>query len=54
MDMICKEIFFHLCQFYFHIRSSVQGALHINIETIRQTFINQQQSVDCTVDFISN
>jgi hypothetical protein len=36
------------------IRSSVQRAPHINIETIRQTFINQRQSVDCAVDYFNN
>jgi hypothetical protein len=44
----------HLCQFDFHIRSSVQRAPHIDVETIRQTFINQQQSVYCVVDYFNN
>jgi len=45
----------HLRQFNFHIRSILKNASHINIETIRQSFIrHQQQSVDCVIDYFNN
>jgi hypothetical protein len=44
----------YLRQFYFHIRSIVPYAPHINIDTIRQTFVQQQQPVDCVLDYFNN
>ncbi len=44
----------HLRQFNFHIRSIVPYAPHIDIDTIRQSFVNQQQSVDCVLDYFNN
>jgi len=44
-----------LRQFNFHIRSILRNASHIEVDTIRQTFIRrQQQSVDCAVDYFNN
>ncbi|CAF1686998.1 unnamed protein product [Rotaria magnacalcarata] len=44
----------HLCQFHFHIRSILPNACHVEIDTIRQTFMKQQQSVDCAIDYFNN
>jgi hypothetical protein len=45
----------HLRQFNFHIRSIIKNASHINIDTIRQSFMKQQQqSVDCAIDYFNN
>ncbi|CAF1630268.1 unnamed protein product [Rotaria magnacalcarata] len=45
----------HLCQFHFHIRSILKNPSHIEIDTLRQSFINhQQQSVDCVIDYFNN
>jgi hypothetical protein len=44
----------HLCQFSFHIRSILDSAPHVEIDTIRQSFLRQQQSVDCTVDYFNH
>jgi len=44
----------HLRQFHFHIRSIVPNAPHIDIDTIRQSFIQQQQSVDCVLDYFNS
>ncbi|CAF1415693.1 unnamed protein product [Rotaria sp. Silwood1] len=45
----------HLYQFNFHIRSILQNAPHIELDTIRQSFFRrQQQSVDCTIDYFNN
>ncbi|CAF1482532.1 unnamed protein product [Rotaria sordida] len=58
MDMIYKDILFlilpHLRQFHFHIRSIVAYTSHIDIDTIRQSFVHQQQSVDCVLDYFNN
>ncbi len=44
-----------LRQFNFHIRSILENATHIEIDTIRQTFHkHQQKSVDCAVDYFNN
>ncbi|UJR17976.1 hypothetical protein I4U23_004876 [Adineta vaga] len=37
----------HLRQFHFHIRSILKNAAQIQINTIRQSFMNYQQSFDC-------
>ncbi|CAF3926477.1 unnamed protein product [Rotaria sp. Silwood1] len=44
----------HLRQFHFHIRSIVAYASHIDIDTIRQSFVHQPQSVDCVLDYFNN
>ncbi|CAF2837225.1 unnamed protein product [Rotaria sp. Silwood2] len=44
----------HLRQFYFHIRSIVVSVPHIDIDTIRQSFFHQEQSVDCVLDYFNN
>ena len=44
----------HLCQFNFHIRSILENASHVELDTIRQSFFLQQQSVDCAVDYFNN
>ncbi|CAF2731684.1 unnamed protein product [Rotaria sp. Silwood2] len=44
----------HLCQFHFHIRSILPNASHVEIDTIRQSFMKQQQSVDCAIDYFNN
>ena len=44
----------HLRQFHFHIRSIVAYAPHIDINTIRQSFVRQEQSVDCVLDYFNN
>ena len=44
----------HLHQFHFHIRSIVAYTSHIDIDTIRQSFVNQEQSVDCVLDYFNN
>ncbi|CAF1044018.1 unnamed protein product [Rotaria sordida] len=44
----------YLRQFDFHIRSILQDAPYIEIDTIRQSFIEQQQSIDCTLDYFNN
>ncbi|CAF3118465.1 unnamed protein product [Rotaria sp. Silwood2] len=43
----------HLRQFNFHIRSILQDSSYIEVDTIRQSFINQQ-SADCTIDCFNN
>jgi hypothetical protein len=44
----------HLHQFYFHIRSIVPHTPHIDIDTIRQSFVQQEQSVGCVLDYFKN
>ncbi|CAF3246221.1 unnamed protein product [Rotaria sp. Silwood2] len=45
----------HLHQFNFHIRSIFQNAIHVEIDTIHQSFLKyQQESVGCTVDYFNN
>ncbi|CAF4311333.1 unnamed protein product [Rotaria sp. Silwood2] len=44
----------HLQQFKFHIRSILRRAPHIEVDTIRQSFVKQQQPVDCVLDFFKN
>jgi hypothetical protein len=44
----------HLRQFYFHVRSIVVFVPHIDIDTIRQSFFHQEQSVDCVLDYFNN
>jgi hypothetical protein len=45
----------HLHQFNFHIRSILRNASHITIDTIRQSFMKQQQqSVGCVLDHFNN
>jgi len=45
----------HLNQFYFHIRSVLENAPHVEIDTIRQSFRKSQyQFVDCTLDYFNN
>ncbi|CAF1086563.1 unnamed protein product [Rotaria sordida] len=47
----------HLRQFDFHIRSILQDAPYIEVDIIRQSFIEQQQqqqSIDCTLDYFEN
>ncbi|CAF1060378.1 unnamed protein product [Rotaria sordida] len=43
----------HLCQFNFHIRSILENAPHVELDTIRQSFF-RQQSVNCAVDYFNN
>ncbi|CAF5149552.1 unnamed protein product, partial [Rotaria sp. Silwood1] len=43
----------HLCQFNFHIRSVLENAPHVELDTIRQSFF-RQQSVNCAVDYFNN
>ncbi len=43
----------HLRQFDFHIRSILRDASYIEVNTIRQSFI-EQQSVDCSPDYFNN
>jgi len=52
-----RDIFLHmphLRQFNFHIRSILKGNSHIDIDTIRQSFIQQKQLVDFVLDYFSN
>ncbi|CAF3550461.1 unnamed protein product [Rotaria sp. Silwood1] len=45
----------HLRQFNFHIRTIFVNAIHIKIDTIRQSFVKyQQESVYCTIDYFNN
>jgi len=45
----------HLYQFNFHIRSILENAPHVEIDTIRQSFRKQQhQFIDCTLDYFNN
>ncbi|CAF2222920.1 unnamed protein product [Rotaria magnacalcarata] len=44
----------HLCQFHVHIRSILPNASHVEVDTIRQSFMKQQQSVDCAIDYFNN
>jgi hypothetical protein len=44
----------HLRQFNFHIRSVLGGTSHIDIDTIRQSFIQQKQPVDFALDYFNN
>ncbi|CAF0832052.1 unnamed protein product [Rotaria sp. Silwood1] len=45
----------HLSQFHFHIRSVLENAPHIEIDTIRQSFMKQHnQFIDCTIDYFNN
>jgi hypothetical protein len=44
----------HLYQFKFHIRSILRRAPHIEVDTIRQSFVRQQQPVDCVLDYFKN
>jgi len=43
----------HLRQFDFHIRSKLRNVSYIEVDTIRQSF-TEQQSVDCTLDYFNN
>ncbi|CAF1560368.1 unnamed protein product [Rotaria sp. Silwood1] len=43
-----------LQQFKFHIRSILRHAPHIEVDTIRQSFNKEQQSVDCVLDYFKN
>ena len=43
----------HLRQFHFHIRS-ITYARHMNINTIRQSLVHLEQSVDCALDYFNN
>jgi hypothetical protein len=40
----------HLYQFNFHIRSILENAPHVELDTIRQS-VFRQQSVNCAVDY---
>ncbi|CAF2390754.1 unnamed protein product [Rotaria sp. Silwood2] len=45
----------HLNQFNFHIRSILENAAHVEIDTIRQSFMKQQyRFVGCTIDYFNN
>ncbi|CAF1433754.1 unnamed protein product [Rotaria sordida] len=46
----------HLRQFNFYIRSILKDAPQINIDILRQSFLEQriQQFVDCTLDYFNN
>jgi hypothetical protein len=47
----------HLRQFHFHIRSILKNPTHVEVDTIRQSFIRyrqQQQTVDCAIDYFNN
>ncbi|CAF1371745.1 unnamed protein product [Rotaria sordida] len=45
----------HLYQFHFHIRSILENASDVEIDTIYQSFMKQQyQFVGCTVDYFNN
>ncbi|CAF1442490.1 unnamed protein product [Rotaria sordida] len=45
----------NLRQFNFHIRTIFENATHIEIDTIRQSFLKYQKgSVDCAVDYFNN
>jgi hypothetical protein len=44
----------HLHQFHFHIRSVLNYAVHVNLDTIRQSFLQQKQAVDCNIDYFKN
>jgi hypothetical protein len=43
-----------LRQFKFHIRSILKGAPHIEVEALRLSFVNQEQPVDCILDYFNN
>ena len=44
----------HLRQFNFHIRSVVENAAQIDVDTIRQSFLQQNRPVDCAIDYFNN
>ncbi|CAF4270243.1 unnamed protein product, partial [Rotaria magnacalcarata] len=44
----------HLRQFHFHIRSILKDASHAELDTIRQSFVKQQQSIDFPIDYFDN
>jgi hypothetical protein len=44
----------YLKQLNFHIRSILKDASHVDIDTIRQSFIKQQQPVECAVEYFNN
>ena len=44
----------NLFQFDFHIRSILKNADHIKLDKIRQSFIQYEQSIDCTIDYFNN
>ncbi|CAF1431173.1 unnamed protein product [Rotaria sordida] len=44
----------NLFQFDFHIRSILKNADHIELDKIRQSFIQYKQSIDCTIDYFNN
>ncbi len=44
----------NLFQFDFHIRSILENADHIEIDRIRQSFNQYEQSIDCTIDYFNN
>ncbi|CAF2952300.1 unnamed protein product, partial [Rotaria sp. Silwood2] len=43
----------HLCHVNFHIRSVLRDASHIEIDAIRQSFIKEQESVDCALEYFT-
>ena len=43
----------HLRQLDFHIRSTLRHAPHVELDTIRQSFI-EDRPVDCTLDYFNN
>jgi hypothetical protein len=44
----------HLRQLDFHIRSIFRHAPYVELDTIRQTFVKYEQSIDCALDYFSN
>ena len=44
----------NLFQFDFHIRSILKNADHIEVDKIRQSFNQYEQSIDCTIDYFNN
>jgi hypothetical protein len=44
----------NLFQFNFHIRSILRNGVHIELDKIRQSFIEYKQSIDCTIDYFNN
>ncbi|UJR21081.1 hypothetical protein I4U23_024181 [Adineta vaga] len=51
MDFIWKKKSFH---FHFHIHSILPNISHVEIDTIRQSFMKQQQSIDCAINYFDN
>ncbi|CAF4046516.1 unnamed protein product, partial [Rotaria magnacalcarata] len=45
----------NLRQFNFHIRSILENASQIEIDTIRQSFVKlQQEPIDCSIEYFNN